>query len=69
MKVYNLTSRKVEAYNDSYAARLIEQGRAVLYQEKPAPRDKATKTEEAPKDAPHGADSFAKGKATSAGGK
>lgn len=49
MKVYNLTNRKVEEYNDSYAARLIEQGKAILPQEKAAPKDKATKTEEVPK--------------------
>ncbi len=35
MKVYNLKTRKLEDYNDSYAARLIEQGFAVL-PEKPA---------------------------------
>ena len=51
MRVYNLTARKAEEYNDSYAARLIEQGKAVPCREKAAPKDKATKTEEAPKEA------------------
>lgn len=54
MKVYNLTSRKVEAYDDGYAARLIEQGKAILPQEKATPKDKAAKTEEAPKEAKAG---------------
>lgn len=57
MKVYNLTNRKVEDYEDSYAARLIEQGKAIL-PEKSA--SKAAKAEEAPKETP---------KAGKAGGK
>lgn len=51
MKVYNLTNRKVEEYDDSYAARLIEQGKAVLPKEKVAQKEKTVKTEAAPKEA------------------
>lgn len=54
MKVYNLKTRKLEEYNDSYAARLIEQGVATL-PEKPA---QAGKTGDG-----------AKGKGDKAGGK
>lgn len=50
MKVYNLTSRKVEDYDDGYAARLIEQGKAVLPKEKAAQKEKTVKTETAPKE-------------------
>lgn len=50
MKVYNLTTRKVEEYDDGYAARLIEQGKAILPKEKAEPKEKAAKTEEAPKE-------------------
>lgn len=50
MKVYNLTTGKVEEYDDGYAARLIEQGKAILPQEETAPKGKAAKTEEAPKE-------------------
>ena len=54
MKVLNLKNGKLEEYNDSYAARLIEQGVAKL-PEKPA---QAAKTSDS-----------AKGKADKAGGK
>ena len=49
MKVYNLTANKTEEYENSYAARLIEQGKAIPATEKPAPKDKASKADEAPK--------------------
>ena len=49
MKVYNLTSDKTEEYEDSYAARLIEQGKAILPKGKAAPNEKASKADEAPK--------------------
>ena len=65
MKVYNLTTQKAEEYDASYAARLIEQGKAVLAQGKYAPKDKTAKREETEKAAKP--DSLAKGKGASAG--
>ena len=66
MKVYNLKTRKLEDYNDSYAARLIEHGAAVL--PKPAKLNDEPTTNTRPKDDAKPKDGT-KGKASKAGGK
>lgn len=49
MKVYNLTNRKIEEYENGYAARLIEQGKAVPAQSMAEGTPKAAKPEKAGK--------------------
>lgn len=65
MKVYNLTSRKVEAYEDGYAARLIEQGKAILPEKPKAAAAKAEPANQPEPEETKGAGGPAKGKAAS----
>jgi len=76
VKVYNLTARRVEEYNDSYAARLIEQGKAIPAQKEPEKAEAPKETEKAAKadsanqnepSEPESKESFFKGKGNSGG--